>query len=73
LQVNGKESQVCPRKGLSWLTLEHALMVRVAVGKADLYILYVPKSSGLRFQVCFPLFPVSLLPAGTSSLSGEWV
>jgi hypothetical protein len=28
-------------------------MVRVVVGKADLYVLYFPKSSGLSFQVCF--------------------
>jgi len=40
-------------------------MVRAAVGKADLYALYFPKSSCLSFSSMFcHLFPFSFLPAG---------
>ena len=67
--VNGKASQACPGKGLSWLTMGYGLMVRAAVDKADLYVLYFPKLFSLSFSSMFcHFFPFSLLPAGTSSL-----
>jgi len=64
-----RQHSLYPGKGLSWLTMGYGLMVHAAIGKADLCVLYFPKSSGLSFSSMFcHFFPFSLLPAGTSSL-----